>query len=105
MSTADDDSNSAAVRATSSSAANGTEARVALTARDAGFDENSVRVSESGVGIRFGNSGVAGSVFTIETLPAYADQDAAVAAGAIGTAVYQTDGTGTLPAGVVMIVQ
>ena len=105
VSTADDDSNSAAVRATSSSAANGTEARVALTARDAGFDENSVRVSESGVAIRFGNSGVAGSVFTIETLPAYADQAAAIAAGAVGTTVYQTDGTGTLPAGVIMIVQ
>ena len=105
VSTADDNSNSAAVRATSSSAANGTEARIALTARDAGFDENSVRVSESGVGIRFGDSGVAGSVLTIETLPAYADQDAAIAAGAQGTTVYQTDGTGTLPAGVVMIVQ
>ena len=108
VSTADDDSNSAAVRATSSSAANGTEARIALTARDAGFDENSIRVSESGVGIRFNTSGIAGSVFTIEGLPAYADQAAAVAAGAQGTTVYQTDGTGAAPlnvAGILMVVQ
>ena len=108
VSTADDDSNSAAVRATSSSSINGTEARIALTARDASFDENSIRVSESGVGIRFNTSGIAGSVFTIEGLPAYADQAAAVAAGAQGTTIYQTDGTGAAPLnvpGIVMVVQ
>ena len=108
VSTADDGSNSAAVRATSSSALNGTEARVALTARDASFDENSVAVSESRVAIRVGDSGVAGSVFTIEGIPAYADQAAAVAAGAQGTSIYQTDGTGAAPLnvpGILMVVQ
>ena len=104
QSIADDGSSQAAVGLTAGQPGQpGSGGTAALTIDDVNGDQNSISVGVNGVRIRkqFGTP----STLTIQSLPVFADNAAALAGGLFPDDAYRTDGTGALAvAGVVMVV-